>query len=95
MDHKEEMNLFIEWKYLNQTKKDVSYDEFLRVYKGYTYAEVENIMNYHETQWAPVLDSKSPRRNRRRVRRYVEACERLGVTPNLSQEVINDAYTER
>ena len=67
MTHAEEMNLFIEWKYLNQTKKDVSYDEFLRVYKGYTYSEVNEIMNYHETQWPPVLNSKSPRRNRRRV----------------------------
>ena len=94
MNKEIELQIFKEFQVEYQKNKDLSYDKFLSEVKKLSASEIEEILLWHEVR-KPKLTSKFPKRNRRIVRRYVEACKRLNMVPELSQEIIDDAYTFR
>ena len=94
MNKEIELQIFKEFQAEYQKNKDLSYDKFLSEVKKLSASEIEEILLWHEAR-KPSLTSKSPRRNRRIVRRYIEACKQLNMMPDLSQEIIDDAYIFR
>ena len=88
------MQIFKEFQVEYQKNKDLSYDKFLSEAKKLSASEIEEILLWNKVR-KHKLTSKFSKRNRRIVRKYIEACKQLNMIPDLSQEIIDDAYTFR
>lgn len=89
-----ELQIFKEFQEEYKKNINLSYNKYLFEVKNLSKDEVEEILLWHEAR-KPKLNSKLPKRNRRIVRRYVEACKQLNITPELSQDIIDDAFLFR